>query len=194
MPRVNHISGTSYLLDVVEAGVYASRPAASSANVGRMYMATDRANTLYRCADASTWAVVNPHTVALDWYIDGRLTASTSTSQGPLRYLPELDGMTTESVALWKPVRLKAHVKTASAGAAILLMIEYGTTATPGSDLLSAQLSIAAAGNEATSTSFADTALENGTAFELLIDQVGSTAGSEGMDLSVRLEFVQIDA
>mgnify|MGYP001582514010 CR=1 FL=1 len=158
-------------------------------------MATDRANTLYVCNSATTWIVVNPRTVMLAWYLDGLLRADAAAGQGPIRYLPMLDGMTDESVVLWKPVKAKAHVRTAPAGAAVLVQIEFGTTATPATDLFAAgdRISIAAAGNEAVSTTFADSAIENGSAFEIVIDQVGSTAGSEGADLSVELEFVQID-
>lgn len=193
--KVLTYDGTDLIQEyVVTVGTYASRPAAATAMVGRLYMATDRANTFYRCKDATTWEVLNPRHVTLRWYLDGRLRADTSVAQGPVRYLPSLDGVTDESIALWKPVRAKAHCRTAPAGAAINLMIEFGTTATPGTDLLSAALSIAAAGNEGTSTSFADTTIENGTAMELLVDQVGSTAGSEGEDLSVEVEFVQQDA
>lgn len=179
---------------VITTGVYASRPAAATAMVGRLYMATDRANTLYRCKDATTWEVVNPRHVTLRWYVDGRLRADTSNSQGPMRYLPDLDGITTETIALWKPVRIKAHLKTASAGAAVTLQIEFGTTTTPGTTLLSSDLSISAGSQEASATSFTDTTIENGTIMELIVKTVGSTAGSEGTDLSVELEFVQQDA
>lgn len=180
----------------IEIGTYASRPAASASVVGMVYMATDRGNTLYYCKDTSTWVVLNPRTAILEWYIDGRLRGDASTGQGPIRYLPTLDGMTDESIALWKPVIAKGHVRTAPAGASILIQIEYGTTATPGTDLFNAgdRIEIAAGGKEDTSTTFTDNAIENGTAFELVIDQVGSTAGSEGEDLTVRVEFVQIDA
>ena len=130
------------------------------------------------------------------WYQDGLLRADTAANQGGgVRYLPMLDGMTDESVALWKPVKVKAHVKTAPAGAAILIQLEFGTTATPATDLFAAgdRVSIAAGANEGSSVTFADSAIENGSAFEMIIDQVGSTAGSEGEDLSVEAEFIQID-
>ena len=186
-------TGVAYAY-AIQSGTYASRPAAATAVVGTVYCATDRANTLYLCTNATTWIVLNPRTVTLRWGIDGRLRADGSNAQGPIRYPPDLDGITTETIALWKPVRAKAHVRTAPAGAAINLMLEYGTTSTPGTDLLSAALSIAAAATEGSSTSFADTTIENGAAVELVIDQVGCTAGSEGIDLSVECEFVQIDA
>lgn len=178
----------------IEVGVYASRPAASSGNVGRLYMATDRANTVYICTNATTWAVLNPRHVTLSWYQDGSLRADASNAQGPIRYLPDLDGMTTESVALWKPVRCKVHARVAPTGADLIVQIEFGTTTTPGTDLFASgdRPTIAASALEGTSTTFADTAIENGTAFERVIDQVGSTI--PGADLSVELEFVQIDA
>lgn len=178
----------------VTVGTYASRPSASAAS-GQFYMASDRANTLYY-SDGSSWSVVNPRVTTLSWYHDGRMYADAAVGQGPMRYLPTLDGMTDESVAIWKPVRWKAHVRGAPAGASIIVQVEYGTTATPGTDLFASgdRPTITAGSNEATGTTFADSAIENGTAFELVIDQVGSTAGSEGEDLSFQIEFAQMDA
>ena len=182
-------------LDSTVYGTFATRPAASATVIGCYYMATDRASTLYICNTSSTWVPVNPRVVRLEWYIDGRLRADAAAGQGPIRYLPTLDGITDESVALWKPVIAKAHIRTAPAGAAVLVQIEFGITSAPATVLFAAanRLSIAIAGTEAISTTFADSAIENGSAFEIVVDQVGSTVLSEGFDLSVSLEAVQID-
>jgi len=91
---------------VIETGVYASRPAASTANVGRLYMATDRQNTLYRCKDATTWVIVNPRRLRLEWYIDGRQYADDATRQGPIRRIPS-------DMGPWAPIRATANLKTA---------------------------------------------------------------------------------
>lgn len=91
---------------VVETGVYASRPAASTANVGRLYLATDRQNTLYRCKDATTWEIVNPRRLRLEWYVDGRQYMDKSNRQGPIRRLPS-------DMGPWKPIRATANLKTA---------------------------------------------------------------------------------
>lgn len=188
-------TGVTYAYPI-QFGTYASRPSAAAGVVGTVYCATDRANTLYLCNTSSTWIVLNPRQATLRWNIDGRLRADASNGQGPIRYAPDLDGLTTESIALWKPVRCKVHVRVASAGADIIVQIEFGTTATPGTDLFASgnRPTIAAAALEATSTTFEDSAIENGTAFEVVIDQVGSTSAQEGTDLSVELELVQIDA
>lgn len=179
----------------VTVGTYATRPAAASAS-GQFYLATDRANTLYY-SDGVSWAVVNPRIHTLQWLVwDGRARADAAAGVGPLRFLPSLDGVPDESVALWKPYRWKMHARGAPAGASLIVQVEYGTTATPSTDLFASgdRPTITAGAQEATGTTFVASAIANGAAFEPVIDQVGSTAGSEGEDITLEIMFTQIDA
>lgn len=178
----------------INSGLWASRPAASSSNLGSEYMATDRANTRYRVNSATAWEIVSPAVIVFDWYLDGRQRADQSNHQGPVRKLP-LD------MGSWAPVNFWGRLSVGPAGTTLAVHMLHGTGITPSSDAFSTaapdnRLTFATGATAITGTAqtFANTAYAAGAAFAPRIDRVGSTAGTEGEDLSLALHLRQIDS
>lgn len=95
----------------------------------------------------------------------------------------------------FRPVSAKASVTTAAAGANLTINFKTDPTSdSPATDVLTSDLSLGTSTARATAaqSAFAAGSYAGDSRFELRVKQVGSTAGSEGVDLSVLLEFEEI--
>jgi hypothetical protein len=124
------------------------------------------------------------------WYLDGLLRADTSVHQGPIIQLPPWAA----TALLVEGSSFKANVRTTSAGAAVIIDITIASTIAGAQTSLFAggtpdYPSIAAASYDASADdgTLTTTAITGSYFLRMFVRQVGSTAESEGEDLTVQL-------
>ena len=126
-----------------------------------------------------------------EWYIDGRLRADTTNHQGRAIRLP-----TFQTLAVLDATSVFAGVVTTSAGASIILDIKHAPTFedTKTSIFQGTNYPTIAAGDVHTGDTSSNAGIidanytfVSGGFWWLYVRQVGSTSGSEGIDLSVQV-------